>query len=135
MTGVRTVALATRLDRIPWGPLVTIEADQSLWDAWQLLYVSGMRHLAVVDTEGRYLGVLADRSVLTDLPLTEEHLATRRVRDVMACPQAVSPEESPRCAARVMVDHAVEAAPLIDAQGRLVALVSATDLMRWLAGT
>ena len=33
-------------------PVLTVEIDASLWDAWQLLFVSGLRHLVVLDTDG-----------------------------------------------------------------------------------
>ena len=30
-------------------PVLTVEVGESLWDAWQLLFVSGLRHLVVID--------------------------------------------------------------------------------------
>jgi CBS domain-containing protein len=122
-----------RLEQVPLAPLLSIEADQSLWDAWQLLSLSGRRHLAVVDDEGRCLGVVADRAVLTDVPLTEDRLAGRSVREVMATPVPLTVEDSPREAARRMVDSSVDAIPMVDAHGRLKGMVTTSDLTRWLA--
>jgi CBS domain-containing protein len=116
-------------------PLITVESDQSLWDAWQLMFLSGLRHLAVVDDNRRCVGVLTDRSILTDLPLTEAHLASRRVREVMASPGMLTMADTPRCAAESMVRFAVEAIPLVEETGRLRGLVTAGDLVRYWANT
>ena len=56
---------------------------ESLWDAWQLLSVSGLRHLVVVD-DVTCLGVVSDRMILTDLPLDEERMRSRGVRDLLS---------------------------------------------------
>jgi CBS domain-containing protein len=114
-------------------PLITVEADQSLWDAWQLMFLSGLRHLAVVDESRRCVGVLTDRSILTDLPLTEAHLAHHHVREVMSSPGVLTLSDSPRCAAKTMVRFAVEAIPLVEESGRLRGLVTAGDLVRYWA--
>ena len=34
-------------------PVLTVEVDETLWDAWQLLFVSGLRHLVVLDANDR----------------------------------------------------------------------------------
>ncbi len=63
-------------------PVLTIDVSESLWDAWQLLFVSGLRHLVVLD-DGVCLGVISDRGILTDLPVTADHMAQRKIDDVL----------------------------------------------------
>ena len=48
-------------------PVLTVEVDESLWDAWQLLFVSGLRHLVVLNEDGVCLGVLSDRNILAEV--------------------------------------------------------------------
>lgn len=133
MTGVHTSAPPRRLAQLALPPLVTIEDSQSLWDAWQLMFMSGLRQLAVVNSEGRYVGVIADRAVLADLPLVEEHLSRRPVAGRMTTPTPVHPDHTLVEAARI-VAHAESAfAPLIARDGRLVAIVTAADLLHWWA--
>ena len=86
-------------------PVLTVEVGESLWDAWQLLFVSGLRHLVVLDGDGSSLGVLSDRSILAEVPATADHLSRRRVGDVLAMVPLVSvlPDDEPLTAARVMV--------------------------------
>jgi len=116
--------------------VLTVEVTESLWDAWQLLFVSGMRHLVVLDEDGACQGTLSDRDILAEVPATAEHLGRRKVRDILArVPQTcVHPEDEPETAGRLMVDHEVEAVPVVDEQGRVVGLVTEADLIRWIIG-
>lgn len=115
-------------------PVLTVEVGESLWDAWQLLFVSGLRHLVVLDANGASLGILSDRNILSEVPATADHLSGRRVADVLAMVPLVSvlPSDSPLVAARVMAANAVEAVPVLDAAGRLVGIVTEADIVRWL---
>jgi CBS domain-containing protein len=115
-------------------PVLTVEIGESLWDAWQLLFVSGLRHLVVLDDDGSCIGILSDRNILADVPLTLEHLANRRVRDIVArVPLATTtPNADPKQAATVMRTQAIEALPVLD-DGRLVGIVTESDIVRWVA--
>lgn len=114
-------------------PVVTIRSCDSLWDAWQVMFVSSMRHLAVIDETGASAGILSDRAILTDLPLTEEHLARRKVGDVMASPGTITDDTSTQEAASRMARYAVDALPIVSATGRPIALLTAGDLVAWVA--
>jgi CBS domain-containing protein len=114
-------------------PVLTVEANESLWDAWQLLFVSGLRHLVVIDENGACLGTLSDRNILADVPATMEHLSERQVRDILARvpSNTVAPDESPKSAAAIMRENAIEAVPVIDTNGRLLGIVTETDIVHW----
>ncbi len=114
-------------------PVMTIRSADTLWDAWQLMYVSGMRNLAVVDEVGSSIGVLSDRAILTDLPITEKHLAGRHVRDVMASPGSITDDTCAQEAASRMARHSVDALPIVTASGRPFAMLTAADLVDWVA--
>lgn len=115
-------------------PVLTVEVGESLWDAWQLLFVSGLRHLVVLDGDGTSLGVLSDRSILAEVPATADHLSRRRVGDVLAMVPLVSvlPDDEPLTAAHVMVNNTVEAVPVLDHAGRLLGIITESDIVRWL---
>lgn len=115
-------------------PVLTVEIGESLWDAWQLLFVSGLRHLVVLNDDGSCFGILSDRNILADVPLTFEHLADRKVQDIVArVPLATtSSTADPRQAAAVMQTQSIEALPVID-DGRLVGIVTESDIVRWVA--
>lgn len=115
-------------------PVLTVEIDETLWDAWQLLFVSGLRHLVVIDKSGTCVGVLSDRNILAEVPATADHLSGRRVVDVLARVPVVSiaPDANPREAAHVMSHAMTEAVPVVEDDGRLVGVVTESDLVRWL---
>ena len=115
-------------------PVLTVEVDETLWDAWQLLFVSGLRHLVVIDKYGQTVGVLSDRNILAEVPATADHLSSRLVSDVLARVPMVSirPEADPREAAAMMARSMCEAVPVHDPDGRLVGIVTESDLVRWL---
>lgn len=115
-------------------PVLTVETNETLWDAWQLLFVSGLRHLVVIDKSGQTVGVLSDRNILAEVPATAEHLSSKRVSDVLARVPVVmiGPEADPRAAAAVMARATSEAVPVVDEDGRLVGIVTESDLVRWL---
>lgn len=117
-------------------PVLTVEVDESLWDAWQLLFVSGLRHLVVIDENAHCVGVLSDRNILADVPATMEHLSHRPVREILArVPTAsIKPEAQPREAARLMQEHAIEAVPVIDDAGKVMGIITESDVVRWVVG-
>jgi CBS domain-containing protein len=125
-SGTRVVDIMTR-------PVLTVEMGESLWDAWQLMFVSGLRHLVVLDDDGHPVGVLSDRAVLADTPPTAEHLGTMLVRDVQArVPRtSIGPDKSAREAAQAMSDLSVEALPVTESGGHLVGIVTESDVVRW----
>ena len=133
MTDVHIDRSSATVADVRRSPVMTIRGCETLWDAWQLMFVSGLRHLAVVDEAGLTVGLLSDRAILTDLPLTEHHLAGRRVSAVMSAPGHVTDETSAQEAASRMARHAVDALPIVSDSGRPVALLTAGDLVDWVA--
>ena len=116
-------------------PVLTVEVDESLWDAWQLLFVSGLRHLVVINRDGACMGVLSDRNILAEVPATAENLGKRKVGEVLAMvPRRVRLARRNRriVAARIMADNAVEAVPVLDDRDRLVGIITEFDIVRWL---
>lgn len=125
------VSIGTLMSR----PVLTVDIDESLWDAWQLLFVSGLRHLVVVDADGATLGVISDRNILAEVPATAEHLGSRLVRDVLSMSALISvnPADDPMVAAQAMAAGAVEAVPVLEFDGHLVGIVTESDIVRWVA--
>jgi CBS domain-containing protein len=115
-------------------PVLTVDISESLWDAWQLLSVSGLRHLVVVD-DGRCAGVISDRMILSDIPVEEERLRRRDVGELLSRAPARSVLHTAPLAdvARTMARYSAEAVPVLDERGRLVGIVTGSDLVRWWA--
>lgn len=115
-------------------PVLTINLDESLWDAWQVMFVSGLRHLAVIDEDGSCLGVISDRAATADIDLQAPAMKARKVRDVMGRVSLVTtdPNDSPTSAAEKMLEFSVQATPVLE-DGRLIGIVTETDIVHWVA--
>lgn len=116
-------------------PVLTVDETDSLWDAWQLLSVSGLRHLIVMDRQGDCMGAISDRNILAEIPITAEHLGARRVSSIMNGVELVFiyPHDSPVIAAALMREHELEALPVCNGEGRILGIVTERDLVRWIA--
>ena len=128
------VTPAVTLADVMTAPVLTVEVGESLWDAWQLLFVSGLRHIAVVNADGAFAGILSDRMILANAPLTAEALGSRNVGELVITIPSVSlaPDASPVEAARRMSERSLEAIAVLDCRNKLVGIVTETDLVRWL---
>jgi len=119
--------------------VISIEAQGSMAEALQLMKENGVKTLPVFD-RGSLVGVLTDRDLkrasASDATLLEVHellhlLGRVKVRDIMSrkpitIPDSYTIEE----AAEVLHDHHISGAPVLDAWGRLVGLVTQDDLFR-----
>lgn len=114
-------------------PVLTVDVADTLWDAWQMLFVSGRRHLAVVDHDA-CIGVISDRALLSTVTVSAEKLTSHKVGDIIS--RTTLPfVSSATCiseAVELMRTHMVEALPVID-EGRLIGILTSTDLIPWAA--
>jgi acetoin utilization protein AcuB len=124
--------------------VVTISPDQSCYEAAVRMRRSGVHHLPAVDQHGHLHGIVTDRDLRSFLFFTlaaaspdavvsvDDALREHPVREVMSAPViTVRPHEPLAAAARLMGEHKVGSAPVVD-EGRLVGIVTETDLIRLL---
>jgi acetoin utilization protein AcuB len=117
--------------------VISTEAQASMEEALHLMKENQIKTLPVFDRE-TLVGVLTDRDLkrasASDATLLEIHellhLLTRiKVRDIMSrnpitIPDTYTVEE----AAEVLRDHHISGAPVMDAKGRMVGMISQNDL-------
>jgi acetoin utilization protein AcuB len=123
-------------DRMTLDP-VTVTLDTSFPDAFHLIREERIRHLPVVDEEGKLLGVVARTDLLHASPSTATTLsvfemnfllANLHVREVMSTPPVTVSEGAPlEEAARVMVEKKIGCLPAMR-DGELVGLITETDI-------
>jgi len=117
---------------------ITIEADTPFLEARLVLKEKRIRHLPVVD-RGKLIGVITDRDVkeaapsgATTLDVYELNylLLKMKVRDlVKKAPITIKPTNSVEKAALLMHDHKIGCLPVVDDAGKLVGLITETDLL------
>ena len=109
----------------------TIRLSALLQDAREMMDRGGFRRLPVLDGEGRLLGILTDRNLREH----SGHLRDTRVTAAMTeCPLTIGPDEPVEAAADVLLTRKIGGLPVVDAEGRLVGVITETDLLRGLLG-
>lgn len=114
-------------------PTVSIPPTTSVWTAWSLMMRTGLRHL-VVAADGKCVGVIDDRAVFAQWPMGPLALRRHTVRELARpATTCVLPGTDLRLVAQAMVDNAVDAVPVVTAEGRLVGIVTGSDVARAVA--
>ena len=110
-------------------PAVVVSPATTVWDAWQRMTSSGLRHL-VVCIDGQVVGVIDDRAVFAQWPMGPLSLRRTRVADLMrhrvSC---VLADTDARRVADVMIVDAVDAVPVVHEDGTVVGVVTTSDLV------
>ncbi len=120
--------------------LRTIRGTDTVGEAISLLAESHVSGVPVVDDHGRLVGVLSNSDILealaehTDPEAREAVFEQTVVQEVMTPrPQTINPEATIRDAAQRMLYLEVHRL-FVEQDGRLIGVVSTTDLVRALAG-
>ena len=126
---------------------VTIEPDASALAAFDLMVDHGIRHLPVVDSLERVVGVLSIDDLRAALPVaavpgasldlkTRAGMRSRRVGQLMTFePHTVRAETPLAEAAYLMAELRIGCLPVVESEGGLVGILSETDALRALAAT
>ncbi len=128
--------VAERMSRQP----VAVSPDLPLPEALRLMREKRVRRLPIVDENGRLVGIVSEKDLLyaapspaTTLSLYEmQYLLTRiTVKDVMTS-DVITVRESNTIeeAARLMVQHKIGGLPVVDDIGKLIGIITETDLFR-----
>ena len=111
--------------------LVTLEPEQELLAAANMLIEHDISGAPVVDGDGRMVGILTERDCL-QAALQAEYYGTRGglVREFMSVDvESVAPNESILTVASMFVKGSYNRYPVVD-DGRLVGQISRLDVMR-----
>jgi len=116
---------------------VSVSPDDTLADALRLTREHRIRHLPVV-RDGALAGILSDRDIRTAMPspleVADADLAGRLtgtpVSQVMTAEVITTgPFDTVEDAAKLLCRHRIGALPVVDAHGRLLGMISETDVL------
>ena len=120
-------------------PVTTIGPDVPVRQAAELMKTRQIRHLPVVENDGRLIGIVTDRdlrqmifdpAILERLGDVVDALGGLTVREIMTWAViTVRPESEIRAAARLMREQKVGALPVVEA-GKIVGMLTELDLLR-----
>ncbi len=108
--------------------LITVRASELVTEAHAEMESGAVRHLPVVDDHGRLVGVLSDRDLLRAATAVERHAP--RVSEIMS-PDVVKvgPDTPAHQAAALMLELTINSVAVVDEEGALVGIVTATDFL------
>lgn len=124
--------------------VVTVDADTGLMDADHVMRDNGVRRLPVVEN-GRLVGIVtygdireARPSAATSLSTWEmNYLLTRlKIEAVMTKdPITIKPDAIMGEAAALMLNNRISGLPVVDAEGKVVGILTESDIFRMVAHT
>jgi CBS-domain-containing membrane protein len=133
------------LEQVPVDELMTPEPvtaspDTSAADAARLMSETGARHLPVVDSADRVVGMLSERDLIAHLRADVTvwpDAATERLEEEVSVLMTPNPTvlysgTRAREAFGAFADERLTAVPVVDDGGRLLGILSYVDVLRWL---
>lgn len=121
--------------------LITIGPEMTIFEAKKLMVDKNIRHLPVIDGEGKLLGIVSDRDMRDAMPstllkkpdyeITRSKIGNHKVADIMTKdPLTIFPYYTLQDTLLVMQKKKVGALPVIDDENRLKGILSTRDLLK-----
>ncbi len=117
-------------------PVATVTATDSVAKAWELMGERKVRRLPVTNADGALVGIVTRSDLLSIFGISPdaEHGGghwTTPVENVMtADPRTASPRDPLEVAARLMQDSKISGLPVVDASGKVVGMITESDIFR-----
>ena len=117
-------------------PVVIVRDYDTIWHAVDRFATTGLHHLVVLGPEDQLVGVLDDRSVLAEWPLDAAGMHHRTIGELLRSQEGgravprTHPAVTLRRAGLLMLDLNVDALAVADDYGKVVGIVTSTDLIR-----
>ena len=110
-------------------PVRTLSTEDTLNCAAKLMHDHALGCVPVVDDGGRIAGIITDRDIAMAAYNTGEALWRLRIADTMHQPvYTCGPGDGVEVAARTMREHRIRRLPVVDADKKVVGLISLDDL-------
>jgi acetoin utilization protein AcuB len=121
--------------------VITTDPEEDVFDAYEKMSQNRIRHLPVIDADGRLIGIVTDRDIRSALPYSMIKDPTRtaeaekekdlKVMDIMtADPKTIGPHHTIQDALVLIQELRVGALPVVDKEGKLKGILSVRDLLR-----
>jgi acetoin utilization protein AcuB len=121
--------------------VITVEPDDGIFKAQELMAANKIRHLPVIEPDGRLIGIVTDRDIRSALPYKffrespseeeKKNFAELKIKNIMTKnPLTISPTYTLQDALLMIQDARVGALPVVDENGILSGIISVRDLLR-----
>lgn len=120
----------TRVEEVMTCEVVALAPDHSFQEAITLIARHRFRHLLVANANQQLTGVISDRDLLRFM-IREPRWESATVADVMKTdPVTVTPDTFLSVAITEMLLRRINCLPVVETSGRLVGILTSTDLLR-----
>jgi acetoin utilization protein AcuB len=121
--------------------VITTVPEASVFDAYEKMSQNRIRHLPVIDADGRLIGIVTDRDIRSALPYSmikdpsrtaeAEKVKDLKVMNIMTTdPKTIGPHHTIQDALVLIQELRVGALPVVDKEGKLKGILSVRDLLR-----
>ncbi|MGD8992107.1 MAG: CBS and ACT domain-containing protein [Desulfobacterales bacterium] len=121
--------------------VITVEPDDGLFKAQELMAENKIRHLPVIESGNRLVGVVTDRDIRSALPYKffktspseeeKKNFTELKIKDIMTKdPLTISPAYTIQDALLLIQDARVGALPVVNEDGTITGIISVRDLLR-----
>ncbi len=121
--------------------VITVEPDDGIFKAQELMAANRIRHLPVIQPDGRLIGIVTDRDIRSALPYKffkefpseeeKKNFSELKIKNIMSKdPITISPTYTIQDALVMIQDARVGALPVVDENGILRGIISVRDLLR-----
>jgi acetoin utilization protein AcuB len=114
--------------------VVTINENASTLYAWQLMGEKRIHQAPVLANNGKLIGIVSERDLLTSINLDQKNIVQvldRRVKDVMSSPVVTgTPLTDIRRVASLMLEYDLAGIPIMGETDNLVGFISRSDILR-----
>jgi len=126
------VAMSLQVKDVMVTNIITIEAEATVKNAAELMEKHDIGCLIVINY-GNPIGIVTERDMLKKVLLQRRDSGKTKVGNVMSAPLITShPQTDIREAVRLMNERRIKKLPVLE-EGKLIGLISLTDVMRSLA--
>jgi acetoin utilization protein AcuB len=121
--------------------VITVDPEADVFSAQELMAENKIRHLPIIEPNGRLIGIVTDRDIRSALPYKffkespseeeKEKFSNLKINDIMSRdPITISPTFTIQDALLMIQDARVGALPVVDEDGILKGIISVRDLLR-----
>ena len=115
--------------KIAQSPLVAVGSGTTVIDAVRVMDRESIGAIAIMDG-GILSGIFSERDVMLRVVLENRNPETTLIRDVMTSPvETIERGSSPDEALRLMLDKHIRHLPVLDSDGKTVAMLSIRNLL------
>jgi CBS domain-containing protein len=117
---------ALRVDHLMSTKLIVFRENDTISQAVREMRIAAIRHVPVVDSHGRLRGLLSSHDLMSvAVDGAEAPLASIMTTSV----KTVSPDTPAYEAVGMLIDHKINALPVVGLDGTVVGIVTATDFL------